>query len=88
MVPSSAITDTRWRGLSAPDLVGQDVGPFASRWVYRDDRIMSKRSAIETDPTPFSPAHAAVDPDGLTRLAGSKAVLDRYKLTDFGARIA
>lgn len=41
---------------------------------------MTKRSAIEIDQTPFRPAHAAVEPDGLTRLADSKAVLDRYRL--------
>jgi len=41
---------------------------------------MSKRSAIETDQTPFRPAHEAVEPEGLTRLADSKAVLDRYRL--------
>jgi hypothetical protein len=41
---------------------------------------MTRRSAIETDQTPFRPAHEAVEPDGLTRLADSKAVLDRYRL--------
>ena len=41
---------------------------------------MSKRSAVEVDQQPFRPAHAAVQPAGLIRLADSKAVLDRYRL--------
>ncbi len=56
------------------------------RWTLRfpnlggDDRSMSKRSAIETDQTPFRTAHVAVEPDGLTRLTDSRAVLNRYRL--------
>lgn len=41
---------------------------------------MNKRSSVEIDQTPFRPAHAAVEPDGLVRLADSGAIMRRYRL--------
>lgn len=41
---------------------------------------MTKRSSIEIDQTPFRPAHEAVEPEGLIRLADTSSVLARYRL--------
>lgn len=41
---------------------------------------MTKRPAIEIDETPFRPAHEAVEPDELNRLADAQSVLARYRL--------
>jgi len=41
---------------------------------------MNKRSSVEIDQTPFRPAHAAIEPDGLHRLSNMSAILKRYHL--------
>jgi len=41
---------------------------------------MTKGPSLELASTPFRPAHAAVEPRGLTRLTDTKSVLARYRL--------
>ena len=41
---------------------------------------MTTRPSLELAPTPFRPAHAAVEPSGLTRLTNTRSVFARYRL--------